>query len=476
MEISLIEAFLPLLTKKKRIKSYYGGRGSGKSHEFAKALVVSAFLHGDKVLCGREFQNSIDDSVYAIIEASANDLGIHGFFDFQRDGIYGRNGSAFKFMGLARNIEAVKSKFGYTKVWIEEAETVSERSWDVLLPTIRAENSEIWLSWNPNESVSPTYQRFVAPYQQQLTNDGVYEDEYIYARKVSYLDNPFFPATLLQEMERDKNANYKKYLHIWMGECNADYDDSIIEAEWVDAAIDAHIKLKHRPRGERVVSFDPADSGKDAKALVKRYGMVIESADAWTTGDLDDAIARTFDVAFDYRADVLVYDAVGVGAGVKVGLADRVGSRAIGVVGFGGGDSPSPGRYKEDRLNEDVFRNKRAQSWWLLRDRFENTYKAVEKGEYFDPQDLISLSSDIKQIDLLKAELVRQQRKRSSSSRLIQLVSKDEMRSNGIPSPNMADALAMSFMLAPKKPKKKDHEIKPKQIFGFSGQSTNWLG
>lgn len=474
MEISLIEAFLPLLTIKKRIKSYYGGRGSGKSHEFAKALVVSAFLHGDKILCGREFQNSVDDSVYALIEHQINELGLRDQFDLQRDGIYGRNGSAFKFMGLARNIESIKSKFGYTKVWIEEAETVSERSWDVLLPTIRAEGSEVWLSWNPNESISPTYQRFVSPYQVQLDGNGIYEDEYIFARKVSFRDNPFFPDTLRQEMERDKKANYKKYLHIWEGECNADYDDSIIEPEWIDAAIDSHVRIKHRQRGERVVSFDPADSGKDAKALVKRHGMLIEDCVAWTTGDLDDAIARVFDDAFAWRADVLVYDSVGVGAGVKVGLAERIRGRDIDVLGFGGGDSPRPGRYKDDRLNEDVFKNLRAQSWWLLRDRFEKTYQAVEKGEYFDPDELISLSSNIKQLDLLKAELVRQQRKRSSSSRLIQLVSKDEMRANSIPSPNMADALAMSFMLQPKKPKK-DYAA-PRKIPAFGGQSTAWMG
>jgi phage terminase large subunit len=452
MEIGLIEAFEPLLYPK-RIKCYFGGRGAAKSEEYAEKLVYFAWANGDKVLCGREFQNSIEDSSYALIVSKIDKLGLRGFFDIQATAIYGRNGSCFKFVGLARNIESLKSKFGYTKVWIEEAETVSDNTWKVLIPTIRAEGSEIWISFNPNESEAPTYQRFVAPYLEAINEKGFFEDDYIYVRKVSYRDNPFFPETLRQEMERDKKSNYKKYLHVWEGECNADYDDSIIEADWIDAAIDAHLKLNYRPRGERVIGFDPADSGKDAKAITKRYGMFVEDVRKWTTGDIDDAIARAFDDAFDYRADIIVYDSIGVGAGVKVGLKDRIAGRNIEVQGFGAGDSPLPGKYKDDKPNEDVFRNLRAQGWWLLRDRFENTYKAIEKGEYIDPAEMISLSSGIKDLELLKAELVRQQRKRVSGSRLIQLISKDEMRSKGIPSPNMADSLMMAFMTKEKRKK-----------------------
>jgi len=452
MEIQLIEAF-EALVHPKRIKCFFGGRGAAKSEEYAEKLVYFAWAHGDKVLCGREFQNSIEDSSYALIVAKIDAMGLRGFFDIQATAIYGRNGSCFKFVGLARNIESLKSKFGYTKVWIEEAETVSENTWKVLVPTVRAAGSEIWVSFNPNESEGATYQRFVAPYLAAINEHGFYEDDYIYVRKVSYRDNPYFPETLRVEMEIDRKRNYKKYLHIWEGECNADYDDSIIEGEWVDAAIDAHVKLKYSTRGERAAGFDPADSGSDAKGLVLRHGMLVQKVKKWTHGDIDDAIGIAFDETFDYRADILVYDSVGIGAGVKVGLQERIAGRNVVVQGFGAGDMPYPGIYKDDKQNRDVFRNLRAMGWWLLRDRFENTYRAVEKGEYIDPADLISLSSSIgrQELDLLKAELVRQQRKRSSGSRLIQLVSKDEMRSKGIPSPNVADALMMSFMNKPEK-------------------------
>jgi phage terminase large subunit len=467
MQIDLIEAFEPLLYPK-RIKCYYGGRGAAKSEQIAEMLVYCAWKYGDPILCGREFQNSIEDSSYALIVAKIDKLGLRSFFDIQATAIYGRNGSCFKFVGLARNIESLKSKFGYKKVWIEEAESVPERTWNVLLPTVRAAGSEVWISFNPNEAEAPTYQRFVAPYLEAIEERGYFEDEYIYVRKVSFRDNPYFPDTLRIEMERDKKSNFKKYLHVWEGECNADYTDSIIEAEWIDAAVDAHLKLNYKTRGERVLGFDPADSGSDAKAITKRYGMLVEDVKRWTHGDIDDAIALAFDEAFAYRADVIVYDSIGVGAGVKVGLKERIGDRATEVHGFGAADSPRPGKYKDDKQNEDVFRNLRAQGWWLLRDRFENTYKAITKGEYFDPADLISLSSSIKDLDTLKAELVRQQRKRSSGSRLIQLISKDEMRAKGIKSPNMADSLMMSFMLKEKKRERKPLKTIP--------EPAGWMG
>jgi phage terminase large subunit len=451
LEIDLFEAFEFLLYPK-RIKVAFGGRGGAKSEEIAEILVWYAWQHGDKILCGREFQNSLEESSYALIEAKIAKFGLGDFFKCQNDGIYGRNGSCFKFVGLARNVTSLKSKFGFNKVWIEEAENVSDDTWKVLIPTVREADSEIWISFNPNEIDAPTYTRFVLPYLDIIRQQGYYEDDYTYVRRVSYRDNPKFPEVLRIEMERDKAHNYKKYLHVWEGECNADYEDSVIEPEWFDAAIDAHLRLHYKPRGERVLGFDPADAGSDAKATARRYGMFVEDVRKWSDGDIDDAIARAFDEAFDQRADLIVYDSIGVGAGVKVGLKERIAGRKIEVQGFGAGDSPWPGKYKDDRLNEDVFRNLRAMGWWLLRDRFENTYKAVTKGEYFDPAQLISLSSEIKDLEQLKTELVRQQRKRTSGSRLIQLVSKDEMRAKKIPSPNMADALMMCFMSRDKPP------------------------
>lgn len=446
-QLNVIEAFIPLY-RPKRIKSFFGGRGAAKTEEFAQYVVSRVHLLGQKWMAAREFQNSIDESCYSVLVNKIYALGWEDSFDIQATKIIHKNGGKIDFVGLARNIMSFKSKFGYDGMWIEEAETVSKKSWDVLIPTVRKEHSEIIASWNTGDTASATYQMLVAPYIDAINEHGFYEDDYLICVKVNYWDNPYFGEPLKTDMERLKASNFKEYLHIWGGEPKAEYDDSIIVSEWVDSAKDAHLKLPHiKAVGEVVLSFDPADTGKDAKALALRHGVVVKSILQKKDGDIDDAISWAFDTAYENRCEILIYDSIGVGAGVKVGLKDRIANKRIIVHGFGGGDSPTLGKYKDDRLNTDVFLNKRAQYWWLLRDRLENTYRAVEKGEYFDPKTMISLSSEIKDFDQLKSELVRQQRKRTSGSRRIQLQSKDEMRKQGIPSPNMADALAMAFAI-----------------------------
>lgn len=443
MQVQVPEAFEALF-KPKRIKVFFGGRGSGKSQAMAIAAIVAA-MNGKRILCAREFQNSIEDSVHNLIARKGEEMG--AALEVQQAAIFSPSGGSFRFVGLARNIESIKSKDGFDICWVEEAETVSNASLDVLTPTIRAEGSELWYSFNPRDETSAVYQRYVAPYMDEVRKHGYFENEWLYVAKVSYRDNPWFPDVLQQEMEIERERNYKKYLHIWEGELNADYKDALIEPEWVDAAIDAHKKLRIEPIGERVLAFDPADCGTDAKAIVARHGCVVQMAKQWSDGDIAVAISRAFGMAHDYRADCIVYDSVGIGAAVKVGLEDRIANSRMQVDGFGGGDGVDypDVEYNGNRANRHTFRNKRAQYWWLLRDRFEKTYRAVVKGEYIDPAELISLSSDMEDLPQLKSELVRVCRKRQSGSDLIQIVSKEDMRRDGQKSPNLADALVMAF-------------------------------
>lgn len=452
-EIQIPAAF-EVLRRPKRIKVFFGGRGSAKSESIGRQILINAeeSEKGYKVLCGREFQNSIEDSVLGMLDEFIDQYEFQGF-DVQRNVIYCPNEGAIKFQGLARNLTSVKSKHGYDLFWVEEAENVSQRTWDVIIPTLRKGGSELWVSFNPADEMDATYQEFVAPYLDVIKEQGFYEDDYIYVGLVNYDDNPFFPKELRDHSEKLKKESYKKWLHVYGGEPNMDYADSIIEPEWFDAAVDAHIKLNIKPRGERVTAFDVADEGKDAKALVSRKGILIDHVDQWWDGDVSDGIDKAFDHADDYRSDDLVYDNVGNGASVKVHLKKCVIREGMTVTGFGGGDGVDmPDEpYKEDRLNRDMFKNKRAQYWWYLRDRFEATYRAVEKGEYgIDPDSLISISSEIKYLAELKSELVKVQRKRTPGSRLVQIVSKEEMRKQGIPSPNMGDGVVMVFANPPK--------------------------
>ncbi len=446
MSIQIAEAFKPLF-KPKRFKVFYGGRGGAKSWGFAQALQLQAAQKHKRILYTRELQGSIQESVHKLLSDTIGRLGLDKFYSVQNNIIKGLNGSNFIFEGLKNNTTKIKSMEGVDIVWCEEAEAISERSWDLLIPTIRKTGSEIWISFNPADEMDATYQRFVKPYEEEIIRNGFYVDDHIYVGKVGFADNPWFPEELRTEMEDCKRLNHKKWAHIWDGQCNADYKDSIIQPEWVDASVDAHKKLGFKKLGVKCLGFDPADEGSDAKAIAIRHGSIIESVEQWLDGDVSDAIDKAFNISFDSRCTDLVYDSVGIGAAVKVGLTERVAGRAINISGFGGGDGvvKPDYEYKNDRLNKQVFKNKRAQYWWYLRDRFENTYNAIEKGEYIDPDHLISLSSDIKDLSLLKSELCRVQRKRSTANTLIQLESKPEMAKRGVKSPNMADALVMCF-------------------------------
>ena len=266
-------------------------------------------------------------------------------------------------------------------------------------------------------------------------------------------------------MEEQKRKNYAKYLHIWEGVPNADYEDSIIKPEWFDAAIDAHKKIKGWDiAGVKVVSFDPADDGSDAKATAYRCGSVFLDVQQWLEGDITDAIPKAFDLADEKRAAYLIYDSIGIGASIKVALKQRDPTEAIQFLGFGGGDAVDlpDQRYDDDRKNKDTFRNKRAQYYWHLRDRFEKTYLAVTKGTFTNPDSMISLSSDIEHLKTLKSEICKIKRKRTLGSSLITIESKQDMIKDGRKSPNMADALMMAFATMAKKKKHKRASPQPK--------------
>lgn len=426
---------LKALRDKSRYKVLYGGRGGAKSWGVAIHLILEARKEKLLILCTRELQKSIQESVHRILASQIERMGLDDFFEIQKSRIIGQNGSEFIFEGLRNNPAAIKSMEGIDRVWVEEAEAVSEFSWDVLIPTIRKPNSQIFITFNPNDELDPTYQRFVIspPGDATLIN-------------INYWDNPFFDEPLKSEMEECKERDQRKYKHIWCGEPNADYEDSVIQPEWFEAAIDAHKKLGFEGVGIQSLAFDPADSG-DAKATAMRHGSIVESVREWDDGDIELAVQRAFDEAFDHRCDEVIYDNVGLGAAVKMGLDERIKGKSIKVYGFGGGervDYPEQ-QYENNKSNKDSFKNKRAQYYWLLRDRFYKTWCAVNKGKYSDPDDLISLSSDIAHLKDLKRELCKIKRVRRPGLTQVLIESKEEIKRETGKSPNMADALMMVF-------------------------------
>lgn len=189
-----------------RYKVFYGGRGSGKSWAVARALIAMADFGRVRILCCREVQNSIRDSSYQTLKDTAERMGLFDRFDFRESEIeHRRTGSRFIFSGLLRNENSIRSKEGIDICWIEEASSVSRKSWDVLIPTIRKPGSELWLTFNPLTVDDPTNDFLEAP------PPGAF------VRKVNYTDNPYFPEVLREQMEWDKANDYEKYLHIWEG-------------------------------------------------------------------------------------------------------------------------------------------------------------------------------------------------------------------------------------------------------------------
>lgn len=218
--IRIPEAFRDLFAPK-RYKVYYGGRGGAKSWAFAAALIITGMQRPIRVLCARELQISIADSVHKLLADLIRSNNLEGFYTIQERTIKGANGTEFLFKGLKHNATEIKSTEGIDFCWVEEAEKVSNNSWELLIPTIRKDNSEIWISFNPKNPTDPTYQRFV--FQQ-------HED--VLLRKVSYRDNPFFPEVLMKEMEKLKASDHEAYLHIWEGEFDTRYFGGVY-SKWI---------------------------------------------------------------------------------------------------------------------------------------------------------------------------------------------------------------------------------------------------
>ncbi len=202
--VKLPDAFSDIFVPS-RYKIFYGGRGSGKSHSVATALIIKACERSSRIICAREFQNSIADSVLSLLADKIQETGLTGFQVFKNEIVH-QNGSRFAFKGLRQNVDSIKSFEGADVCWIEEAQRVSEESWEKLIPTIRKEGSEIWMTLNPESEEDPTYRRFI-----QNPPPGAI------VRKVNYDANPWFPETLRLEMEHTKRVDYEAYEHIWLG-------------------------------------------------------------------------------------------------------------------------------------------------------------------------------------------------------------------------------------------------------------------
>jgi phage terminase large subunit len=218
------------LFKKSRYKVLHGGRGGAKSWGIARALLILGAKNPLRILCAREFMTSMRDSVHKLLCDQIESLGLLNFYEITQASIRGKNGTEFAFVGLKNNVANVKSYEGIDICWVEEAQTVSRLSWNILIPTIRKAGSEIWVSFNPELETDETYQRFVAnPPEDCIT------------MRVNWYDNPWFPDTLRMEKDALKQRDEEAYNQVWEGLCRQTVDGAIFAKEMQQAEKDGRI-------------------------------------------------------------------------------------------------------------------------------------------------------------------------------------------------------------------------------------------
>lgn len=207
LNIETAEVFLPFL-QPSRYKGAWGGRGSGKSHEFAQLLIERCLLKRTRAVCVREVQRSLDQSVKQLLEDKIEEFQLGKEFKVTSTDIQTPNGGQIIFNGMQNHTaETIKSLQGYDVAWVEEAQSLSEHSLKLLRPTIREPGSELWFSWNPRSPKDPVDKFFRG---EEPRPDAI-------VIKATYRDNPWFPEVLRAEMEWDRSRNHEAYEHVWLG-------------------------------------------------------------------------------------------------------------------------------------------------------------------------------------------------------------------------------------------------------------------
>lgn len=229
----------------------------------ARVLLLQGVQAKHKILCAREIQKSIQDSVHSLLKEQIEEMGLESFYEVQKSTILGRNGTEFLFAGLRSNIANIKSIPNITRAWIEEAQSASATNIKTLALTVRAPDSEIWLSFNPELEDDPVYQEYVVT----PPDDSI-------VVKVNYSDNPFFPDVLRKEMESDKRKNYEQYLHVWEGQCKKSVDGAIFSEEIRKASEEQRLTVVKPMAGILVNTFwDLGQSDNTAIWFVQIVGL-----------------------------------------------------------------------------------------------------------------------------------------------------------------------------------------------------------
>lgn len=456
----------PFWETKADYKFLQGGRSSSKTFDVAGFSVFLASQYKIKFLCVRQQQNKISESVYATLLERIEAFGLLDEFDILKSTItHKTTGSEFHFYGIQRNTLEIKGFMGANVLWAEEAEALSAEQWEIIDPTIREEGAECWIVFNPRFRND-----FVMQLPEMLGSKVEYLDKHkkhpspefceptretrVLVRHINYDENDFLSDTMRRKIERMRAVDEEQYRHIYLGEPLTDDDNVIIKMAWLEACVDAHIKLGIDVDGDVNIGNDVADSGDDKNALCAARGILTFDLEEWKGGEdeLYDSSQRVYNKALELGAHI-TYDSIGVGAGNGSNFnkmnAEKFGSQKKLHVTHAGwnaaGKVESPKReYMPGVKNADYFANGKAQKWWGLADRCRDTYNAVTKGMEIDPKRVVAIASDLPYLKRLLNELSTPHRHFDKNSGKVKVESKDDLKDRGIKSPNLADAWIMA--------------------------------
>jgi len=416
----------------------YGGRASSKSWDAAGMLVYLSSTYRIRVVACRQFLNKSGESIYALLKGQIYRFGLQSEFDVQTTRIICKTtGSEIFFLGLWRNIDEIRSLEDIDICLLEEAHNLTNEQLEVLDPTFRKKGFMFIIIFNPNLITDFVYKYFVIDPPASAV-----------VRKINYLENPYLEKTFIDELiEPLRLSDEDEYNHIYLGYPRSDDDQSIIKRSHVMASIDAHKKLGIDIRGAKTIGFDVGDTG-DPCAMIYGHGPLAYQAELWKAkeDELLKSCTRVWNAARDTESTV-IYDAIGVGAfvGSKFNEISEKGNFNLSHKKFfAGGKVEKPdSKYKNTGiLNKDFFSNIKAQKWWIVGDKFSNTYNAVMNGEKFDDDEMIFIDSSMENIDKLIDELCIVKRDFDDAGR-VKAESKKDLAKRDINSPNLADAFIM---------------------------------
>jgi phage terminase large subunit len=434
-----------------------GGRGGGKSESIPDMFTELAEIEHDvECLCTREVQDSVEESVYSYVQSWIEKNGYTDHYKFLQNKIVNMNtGFTFRFKGLkgSTKSEALKALAKVKYVWVEEGRTMTKKSLDMLLPSIRINGRKIIFSYNSGRESDPV--EAVKKYDEAMII------------KLNVFDNCFCPSVLWRQCQADKKIDHDSYLHIWEGQYIKDDPSRIIlPFEWLEKCLDAHKIIGYEPVGKSFAGVDVAEgetTKHDKNSIVVRQGPVIKHYDVWQCKNIYESVSRVKSEYYEWGFEDAYFDAVGVGSGYasEVARIDNVekdklpfnnipfkGSHAV-----YGGDSIYTRHGNKIVHNKDFFKNSKAQQWWNLRLMVQNTLKLLDGKEIDRPDYFLSFEGDINKWRDAFNELSQATFKEDGSGRKmiekspgVREMADAEGNKQTVRSPNIGDAVGYSMV------------------------------